>query len=327
MPHAHLRIITNDNETPTNESPPEATSSAALPVSAISVASIAMLASLEIHQWTARKHDKAVSDAIAKEKASSERAGRYNKSLIDPGSLAEIQKVANAARAAHYTNTLPWSDTGWRILPTANYVDYSTQMTGFKEAFAEKVRAFLQRYPDDIKRAKEFLGELYNPDDYPVASVLNKKFSFDINFGPVPKGEDFRVTLSEGAVKLIRADIEARLESASADAMKDLWNRVHLVLTNMRDKLRAYQPGSEGMRTQGVFRDTLIGNMEQLIELLPKLNLLNDPQLEAIRVRMAEELSGLEANTLREDHVLRREASDTADSILKTMADYLGERS
>src|SRR5579859_6280593 len=59
----------------------------------------AMLASLSIHQWSAKKYDKKVSQEVAANHGMRDSSlGRYNKSLIAKKALDKISKIAGAAR-------------------------------------------------------------------------------------------------------------------------------------------------------------------------------------------------------------------------------------
>lgn len=95
----------------------------------------AMLVKLSISQWTARKYDRKVSHEVNSQYGANADAGRYNKVLIAQEAIKKITKVANEARTFHYYQTLSWSDEGYRMLPAANFMDYSTKMREFRSKF------------------------------------------------------------------------------------------------------------------------------------------------------------------------------------------------
>ena len=57
-----------------------------------SLSSRAMLCSLSISMWSARKHDPDASQEIAQRHGAQADAGRYHKVLLPKAALAEIQK-------------------------------------------------------------------------------------------------------------------------------------------------------------------------------------------------------------------------------------------
>lgn len=283
----------------------------------------AMLAGLNIAQWSARKHDKRVSDKVARDHETSADAGRYNKTLIAKDALGEISSLANEARSHHYTNTLPWGDNGVRILPAANYWDYVQAQRVYKERFGAAVHAFSDNYPDYVAEAQCRLKKLFNHGDYPLPDELAAKFHYEIAFSPLPDANDFRVSLGENEETHIRAEIERRMTRATEAAMRDLWQRVFDAVSHMRDRLGRYDVDPAG-RVQNPFRDTLVGNLRDLAELLPKLNVLGDPALDDMRRRLVSSLCVHDAQDLRDDASLRRDVARGADEILADMAGYVG---
>src|SRR5438270_10146005 len=89
-----------------------------------SLPSRAMLCSLSISAWSARKHDRDASEEIAARHGAQADAGRYHKVLLPKQALAEIQKIVSEARGEHHFITLPWDDNGYRVLPAAAYMEH-----------------------------------------------------------------------------------------------------------------------------------------------------------------------------------------------------------
>jgi hypothetical protein len=274
----------------------------------------AMLASLHIKQWAARKHDKAVSREVNTHYGSQADAGRFNKVLATKEALKDIQTVVSAARGFHLEQTLPWGERGERLLPSRNYGDYSRRMREFSRDFDRAVEAFVRDYPVVIFEARNVLGGLFNRDDYPQPSEIRDKFALRTVINPVPLAEDFRVRLAEDEVAAIQADIAERLRASQAAATRDVWQRLYTVVAHMVERLSD---------PEAVFRDTLVGNIVQLTELVPKLNITDDPQLEAFRRSIQESLCRLEPEILRRDPQSRRETADAARQVLDAMGGYM----
>jgi len=60
-----------------------------------SLSSRAMLCSLSISMWSARKHDPEASEEIAQRHGAQANAGRYHKVLLPKEALAEILKIVS----------------------------------------------------------------------------------------------------------------------------------------------------------------------------------------------------------------------------------------
>ncbi len=276
----------------------------------------AMLVRLSISQWTARRFDLKATNHVIADYGASKDAGRFNKMLVDIDAVKTYQRASNDARTFHYENTLPWGDDDSRILPAKNYLPYTRKMGKLKDSFEKAVNEFVDMYPDLIDRAQNDLNGLFNAKDYPSAFDLPGKFNFAVAVIPVPAAGDFRVSLSDDEVDQIKADIEARVRESIAAAMQDAWARLFKVLKHMVDKLRDLK---------AIFRDSLVVNIQELCDILPRLNLTDDKDLKKIIRETKQIVSGLDPEILRKHELDRKVAADQADGILKKMAAYMGE--
>jgi hypothetical protein len=94
-----------------------------------------MLVEFNASVWTARKLDKSTtSEVVANKNAAAKDAARVNKHLLAGRSeLDVIQQAVSRARTFVYDNTLPWSDSGLRLLPTINFMKFTEKMNDFEK--------------------------------------------------------------------------------------------------------------------------------------------------------------------------------------------------
>ena len=283
----------------------------------------AMLSHVRLSAWSARRIDRKATEEVNEKNNAANDAGRYNKLLVDSKALAGIQAAISAARAFHYSRTLPWQDDGARLLPAAAYVDYTARLRAIRADFEKAVDDFLSDYPNHVEAARKRLGNLFRPEDYPSADEIRRRFGFDTIINPVPSGDDFRVTLGDAQAELIRAEIEERAQQQLQEAMRDVYRRVSDVCERMVDRLRKYTPGNDNERASGIFRDSLVENVRDLAAVLPALNITADPKLNEIAERMRRELTQHNADDLRESETLRESVADAAESILSEVSAFL----
>lgn len=275
----------------------------------------AMLVRLSISQWTARKYDKKVSENVATQYMADKNAGRYNKVLVAEEAIKAIQKTANEARTYHYEQTLPWGDDDSRLLPAANYLHYSEKMRGLRVNFESAVADFIAAYPVLVDEAKARLNGMFNASDYPYQSEIARRYSFGVSINPLPSSDDFRVSLHDSEVLAIRADIAERTKQAQQTAMADLWSSLHTAVSHIADKLHD---------KDAIFRDSLIHNVVDICELLPRLNVLGDVNLENMRQAVEGKLCSYRPDDLRANKTERKNAANDAASILDAMSAYMG---
>lgn len=275
----------------------------------------AMLIKLSISRWDARKLDKAVTEAAALSFNASADAGNFSKHLIPRDALKHIQKADSAARAYHYANTLPWEDTGKRMLPSKNYMAYTENMRQFRADFDKAVENFLYKYPFFIQKAQERLRDMYNPDDYPTIDAIRGKFALSFEVEPLPFAADFRVDINEEEVEKIRTDLEGRLNHSVESAINDLWVRIDENVTHMYNKLSD---------PEGKFKDTLVDNVRELVRIAPKLNVLDDPKIDNVCRQMENTLCKFDAQDLRKNEAARTKTADEASKIIEHMSTFMG---
>ncbi len=287
----------------------------------------ALLALPSISVWTARRFDRQLSEEVAeKHDADAVRLGRYNKCVIDvrDKSYVAITKVAGEARRWHDAHTSPWAQDGARIMATAMYPDYSQQMENFRTDFEYKVATFMERYPVLKRNARHELNGAFHEEDYPEIADLYKKFAFGVSYLPVPTGGDFRVEdMSIEHVESIKESIEREVSAAIKQAERNRWERLFGVVQHIATKL-AVAPvrGQRKKGESGIFRDSLIENLREACDTLPKLALSEDVEFDMLVEEARTKLAGLDPKELRDNVAVRSEAARKAADIVRKMERY-----
>ena len=157
------------------------------------------------------------------------------------------------------------------------------------------------------------MGALYDPADYPAVGKVRQKFRMDIAIFPVPS-DDFRVDLATEELEHIQQDVQIRVEKASQDAMRDVWQRLYDKVAWFADRL------SDPKHTFNTATYEAIG---ELCDLLPRLNFSDDPELETLRLQVEEKLAGHHPDAIRNDPDLRRVVAQDADAIMSQMRGFM----
>lgn len=279
----------------------------------MSLQSNSVVVSLSVSQWTARKLDKKITDEVNTTHAASNDAGRYNKLLVAKEFTEAVSKVVNKARTFHYENTLAWGDNNERLLPSANYFTYVTEMNLMRSEFENAVTAFLKNYDAVIDDAQKRLNGMFKLSDYPSRTEIIEKFSFRTSFFPVPD-TDFRVQLDSVEVDKLREALGAEINNRLADAVKGVWERINTQLVHMRETLS---------QSDKVFRNSLFDNLNELVDLLPKLNVTNDKAISEICGQM-KKLS-VDPDTVRVDVKLRAKKAEEVQDVLNKFGSFFGK--
>jgi hypothetical protein len=278
----------------------------------------AMLAAVHISIWTAIKHDRKVSRDVAQQHGAHAGAGRYNKQLLrEAEKLEALRSLSGQIRQYVYKITLPWSDEGYRLLPAHFYFELTTKMRDFEQAFTQQVEEFLSVYPTYIEQVRPELNGLFREEDYPSAEKLRNKFGVRLEVLPIPSGEDFRVTLSEEEQARVAREIDENVRQSLQRGTEDLWVRLKEVVSHMVERLK--EPESR-------FHASLVTNVFELVDLLPRLNVNQDEELNRFAGEVKDRLCGFKARDLKKNEILRVATANDAAQILTEMDAVLRER-
>lgn len=278
----------------------------------MSIANSGMLVHISLSVWSGRKLDKQVSTEVDIAKSTKTRAGNYHKNLFaGVAELEEVRRVAGKIRNWHQMHTLPWSDGGDRLLTMANFMDYKQQLAVFEKEFNDAKKVFCDKYPSLISAQAFTMGKLFDRDEYPDANHIEDKFELRYTFSPVPEIGDWRVDTDAETLRELSGTYAKAYDDRLNKITRDLWDRLHGCLTHMAERLSNSPDGGKK-----IFRDSLMGNAVELCGLLSKLNVTNDPDLEAARKALESTVCNVDIKDLRENDGARLEIKTQVEDIL-----------
>jgi len=281
----------------------------------------AMLVKLNISRWTATKKDAQLNRDVARRHGSSEDWTNVTKRLVARDALEEIRKISAKARHHHYDNTLPWTDEGKRILPAALYFDYMKVQRDLQHQFESAVRRLVKAYPALKREAKKQLGTAFDERIYPEDDAIAALFVMGVEVESLPSADDFRVNIGEDEIAAQRDAIAERVRASVEAAMRDVWKRIHDTVQHMATSLREYEVTPDGVKNP--FRDSLVNNIREMVDVLGKLNITGSNSLEMARKRLGEELGAIDAEVLRTDQNAREDVAKKAEAYLNDMSDFI----
>ena len=182
-----------------------------------------------------------------------------------------------------------------------------------KSEWQSLVNTFLDNYEYLVAEAKRWLGDLYDEKDYPPKDRIIDKFNMDMGIFPVPSN-DFRVELSSDELTRIQEDLESRMTSIQQEAMNDCWHRLYKHVEHITEKLSD---------PKNIFRDSMIENARETCDLLTRLNISEDPNLEAMRQAVERKLLDHHPDTLRNDLDVRQDTAEEARKIMDAMSTFM----
>ena len=276
----------------------------------------ALLVELSVSQWTARKLDRSVSEELVVNKQAKDKgAARVNKHLLaGRNELEVINKFVTETRSFVYNNTLPWSDSGIRLLPSAKFMDFNVEMQAREDKFYGLVTEFVNIYPSLITAQAMALGDMFKREDYPQPNDIEHRFSFSTNYMPVPASGDFRVDIGNEAQAELQRKLASLADERVEHAMKDIKGRLLEHLKRMSDRLTVDYINGEAVPRK--FHDSLLEGAHDLCDMAQALNIVNDTQLADARKALLKAIGGIDVKDLRKDVGARADVKAQVDDVL-----------
>jgi hypothetical protein len=276
----------------------------------------ALLVELSVSQWTARKLDKSTTEELVKDKNAQEKgAARVNKHLLAGRSeLEKINQYVTETRSFVYDNTLPWSDSGIRLLPSVKFMEFNHNMRDREDKFYGMVEEFVTAYPSLITAQAMALGDMFNRADYPQPDDIAHRFSFNINYMPVPSSGDFRVDIGNDAQAELKEKLSKLADERVESAVNGFKQRLVEHLKRMSDRLEVDVVAGELKPRK--FHDSLLETAHEICDLATALNIINDPQIEDARKTLKKAINGIDVSDLRKDMPTRQDIKKEVDNIL-----------
>jgi len=257
--------------------------------------------------WTARKKDHKASANVNYVNNADKGVANVSKNIL--GSCPELEEVvkyaANVRNNVHYRMTLPWLDSGPRLLTTAQYFKYHGDMTQCQQEFYTLVDKFLEAYPYLIAGAQAKVGGMFNAEEYPTLDSVRSKFAFRITYDELPDGGntgDWRLDLPHETLQGVLADDATVHQNRLQGAMDSVWHRLHDNLTTLVHELEVDEEGKGNRLYQTVFDRAI-----ELTNMLGTCNVTGDSQMEAMRRQLDEALHGTNLEQLKNIRTFREE--------------------
>jgi hypothetical protein len=276
----------------------------------------ALLVSVNISQWTARKLDKHESAEVSRRNSAIDGSVRANKDLLPMAhSLKQVHSVVGSIRNEFYRTTVPWmNDMG--IIKAEGYMTFAPRMAERKIEFDTAVNKFLSEYEELREDAKYLLGGLYRDEDYPSPDEIATKFKMDVAFYPVPAPSEWgRLSPLADIADGMAHQLAAKYAEREREATKVVWERLHKLVSAAHNTLTS---------DKGRVHDTLLDNARELCSIMPSLNISDDPTLETMRQSLEGAIAGVDTEALRKDEVVRTQVSDKLADIMNKMGAMYG---
>ena len=227
--------------------------------------------------------------------------------------LADNTSIMNRARSFLDERSLPWLK-GLRLVPLTNYNEVRKGLDKFSDEWNDSVAALLSQYDELRRDYLRRVNDLADEVEFPSRQKLEMGFRFGWTEMPLANPDDIRLKhISAKAVAEIKANISEQMETKLRSAQVEIVDRLKELILNLKEKTED---------TDRRMFQSLIKNIEDAVDVLPSLNITNDPEINRLINDVKSKFTGIDVDDLKKDEkaraVVAKQASTVLDDIKKS---------
>ena len=224
-------------------------------------------------------------------------AGKKLLDTRDPAFKA-VSSVRSRAISFWRSASLPFPEPGIRLIRQNELDTISGRMSGFRGELRETVSALDARFESLKAAARERLGRLFNPSDYPA--TLDGLFDMAWEFPSVDPPDYLRL-LSPELYRQECERVQARFDEAIRLGEAAFLDELSRLVEHLTERLT----GSEDGKPK-VFRDSAVKNLTEFFERFRHLNVRSNQQLDEMVAQAQRVVRGIEPQQLRDNPTVRQ---------------------
>ena len=296
------------------------------PTHLISLATSAVLVSVDVNVWSATKQDRGISNEVTTAKKAASSAGRYVKNLLadHPKHKAIVnyrQTIYNWVKRRTYR----WNNTQ-DLLPSIDVPKFKQEYHEHEAAFRSLLVDFLTDYDSIVSDMAFKQGDMFDRNDYPAKGELASKFGVRLFVAEVPMN-DFRCNIAQDIADDLMATYSQQAEEIVSHVMMEQQSRFVEVMKSIShccgyDELGVDDNTGETKVKKRKIYDTTILKAKEMCETFKGFNLSDSKELEEARASLEKALSGVDAETIRESEAVRLAVKEDVDSILSKFSAF-----
>ena len=199
-----------------------------------------------------------------------------------------------------------------------NHEKWNAAHGDIKKGFDAAVQEFVNNADAVIATAAQNIGTYQV--DLPTKEEISKAYKLDFQLEPIPDSSQFKADPAIEAY--LQRQFEQNVAAAHAQAQQDVMKRLADPLKALIERMDSYEKREQEIAAgkqvsrEGVFRDTIIGNVHDIADVFESFNVLGDPKLNEV----AQDLKvfrQIDADLLRKHGQVRAAASAKAKEILQ----------
>ena len=220
------------------------------------------------------------------------------KFLINPELLGSIRTAIHRARKeAIVAHTLPFPIQGLYLIPKESIGEVENKLQFFKDRFYQKVREFESIYDEARREAREILGTLFDPEEYP--DDISNRFKFDWKFVNITM-PDKNMILSPEVYEREKDKFVSMVEEAREMGIRALHQELSDNVEYLMNRL-------SGDGKSKILKSAMFNKMNQFLEDIATKNIFDDERLTELAQQARKAINSTDAVSLKFNGDLREQ--------------------
>lgn len=283
-----------------------------------SLASAAILVSVEIHSRTFTKKDKKIAAEVSSERGARTVAGNWEHELfVGDNDLKALLDYRPVIYNWIKRRTYDWAGST-RILPMVNYTKFMQEFKEHETNFIALRDKFLATYESKINAMAFVRGPMFSRQDYPPVEALRDSYSLELHVSDVPAG-DFRVKIAEDVAEDLRLTYQKQANRDVERILQAQIDQLVEVLDSLSRGCGTYVKTDKDGNTKEIKGRVYESTIERALELCAvfrDFNTTGNDKLEEARARLQAALADVNVDQLRTNESLRVRVKSDVDDIL-----------
>ncbi|WP_166831812.1 hypothetical protein [Thalassoroseus pseudoceratinae] len=242
------------------------------------------------------------------------------KKLLDTSHPAYKVVTAIRSQAVAYWKgvSLPFPEPGVRLIRQTAITEFDQRMAEFRAELDDAVTELDQHYDELRTLARERLGDLFDPSDYPTSLI--GLFTIEHDY-PSVDPPDYLRQLSPDLYEQECRRVQSRFDEAVELAEQAFTDELTKLVEHLTERLSGQTDGRPK-----VFRDSAVTNMIEFFERFRTLNVRSNVQLDELVGRAQQILGGVEPQQIRDSGARRQQIASQLAGVQSSLDGLLVDR-
>ena len=235
------------------------------------------------------------------------------KKLIDTNHFAwkDLTAIRGKMQTLWEGMSLPFPEPGIRLMRRRDVESFTQSMEQYREELKAAERYFDQHYGIIRDDARNRLGELYDPADYPETMIGQFDVTWDF---PNVEAPAYLMQLAPALYRQEAERVRNRFNEAVVLAEEAFTAELGKLVEHLLERLSGTEDGKPK-----IFRDTAITNLTEFFERFHKLNIGSSEELNQLVQDAQQIIRGIGPDELRSNTALRANISQNLENVQSTL--------